>query len=119
MRKSCRSIGERKIEEYLKKNNIKYIKEKTFSTCLSLKNHLLRFDFYIIDTNILIEFQGQHHFFPVNKGRRAKYVHQKTLIHDRIKRDFAAKNNLKLIEIHFKDKERIDKILDDIFKKKE
>lgn len=99
MKKKVRSYGEYYIQKFLDYNNIQYIKEKTFKDCLSLKNNRLRFDFYLPNQNILIEFQGPHHYKPVNKGRRAKRVHKTTVLHDKIKRNFCKKNDIKLLEI--------------------
>jgi hypothetical protein len=110
-KKRKRSFGEYYIEEFLKYNHIDYKKEKTFNSCRSAKNRLLRFDFYLVDYNILIEFQGMHHYKPVNKGYRAKRVHNLTVLHDSIKKEFCKDNNIDLIEIHYKDLKNIFDVL--------
>jgi len=110
-KKRKRSFGEYYIEEFLKYNQINYKKEKSFDNCRSPKNRVLRFDFYLIDYNILIEYQGIHHYKPVNKGYRAKRVHNTTMLHDSIKKEFCKDNNIELIEIHYKDLKNIFDVL--------
>jgi len=100
MKKKVRSYGEHYIQRFLDYNNIYYIKEKTFKDCLSPKNNQLRFDFYLPQHNVLIEFQGPHHYKPVNKGYKAKRVHKTTVLHDEIKREFCRKTRIRLIEIN-------------------
>ena len=61
--KSCgclkESAGELKIRELLTKNNIRFETQKTFETCrFTSTNALARFDFYLLDYNILIEYDG-------------------------------------------------------------
>jgi hypothetical protein len=105
------SKGEKRISDFLLQYNITHKKEQTFATCLSKKGNPLRFDFYLSDYNILIEYQGQHHYKPINKYRRAKTVHNQTVIHDNIKKEFIGLHNLELIEIHYSDYEKIEIIL--------
>ncbi len=52
-----------------------------------------------------------HHYKPINKYRRAKIVHEKTVKHDEIKREFCRSNNIELLEIHYKDKDNINEML--------
>jgi very-short-patch-repair endonuclease len=56
-------------EEYFikifKKNQIKFIREKTFQ---DLKKGKFRYDFYLPNENILIEIDGEYHFHPI-QGR--------------------------------------------------
>ena len=111
MRKKHRSWGEFYIKEILKKYKIKFTQEKKFPDCLSLKNRPLRFDFYLNDYNILIEFQGIHHFKPVNKKYRAKKVHELTVLHDNIKRNYCRRNNIPLIELDYKNIKMIEEDL--------
>lgn len=96
--KRC-SKGEKRIAGFLDKHQIKYEMEKVFNECRSPKNRPLRFDFYLEDYNVCIEFQGHHHYKSVNKHRTAKIAHEKTTIHDKIKRDFVFHNGIFLIEI--------------------
>jgi hypothetical protein len=110
-RKRQRSFGEYYIKQILEKYNVNYIKEKIFSNCNSLKNNPLRFDFYLNDYNILIEFQGKHHYQPVNKYYRARKIYEQTVRHDNIKKEFCIKHNIPLIEINYKDINKIEEVL--------
>jgi len=110
------SKGELKIAQFFDLNNIEYTREKTFKNCLSSKGNCLRFDFYLEQFNILIEYQGQHHLKPVNKYRRAKIVHDQTVVHDDVKEKFAFDNQINLIKIYYPDYEKIEKILVELFK---
>lgn len=56
------SSYEEYILKILKSNNIKFIREATFSDCRGGK---YRFDFYLKDRNILLEVDGQYHFQPI------------------------------------------------------
>lgn len=112
--KKC-SKGEYLIYTYLEKNKIKFEKEKTFSTCKSPKNNLLRFDFYIPEFNLLIEYQGQHHYFPVNKSIRAKRVNKSTVLHDEIKVNFAKRNNIHLLKIPYTHFDVLYELLNQVF----
>jgi len=57
----CRtSKGERDIRIFLQENNIKFQEQKSFDECRYIDK--LRFDFYIPDYNILLEYQGEQHF---------------------------------------------------------
>lgn len=53
------SKGERRIEKYLSNHNTLYIKEKKFSGCVY--KSLLRFDFYLPNYNLCIEYDGRQH----------------------------------------------------------
>lgn len=111
--KRC-SKGEKRIAVILEENNIIFEQEKSFNSCRSPKNRLLRFDFYLPAYNILIEYQGNHHYAPINKYRKAKLVHEKTVIHDKIKKEFIKKHNIIFLEIHYKEYNQIQNIIETI-----
>lgn len=96
------SKGVLKIKEILTKNNIKYETEKTFDTCLSPKNNLLKFDFYV-NNNYLIEYDGEQHFFPNNFGSQQSDEERLTLQkeYDKIKNDWCKEHNIILIRIPY------------------
>lgn len=108
-----RSKGEQEVLTYFKNNNISFREEVSFSGLVSRKNNPLRFDF-LIEPNILIEIQGQHHYAPVNKYPRAKRVHNTTIYHDQLKKEFCKNNNYFLIEIGYKYFKDIQTILPDL-----
>lgn len=105
------SKGERAVIKTLKLHKIIFESEKTFTDCRSPKNRCLRFDFYLPNYNLLIEYQGHHHYKPINKYKRAKTIHEKTKVHDGIKRQYANKNNINLLTIHYRDLENVEQII--------
>ena len=117
----CReSHGERKIREYLMKNNIEFIPQKTFSNLLGTGNKPLSYDFYIPSKNLLVEFQGEQHYRPVDFNNEGMEQAEKNFEiqqeHDRRKRDYAQQNNIDLLEITYLEEDEIEEILDKIFK---
>ena len=96
--KRC-SKGEKTIAEILDINRIEYEMEKIFDDFKSPNNKPLRFDFYLPKYCVCIEFQGHHHYNPINKYRAAKIAHEKTIVHDKIKKDWAFHNGIYLVEI--------------------
>ncbi|MCF7910866.1 hypothetical protein K9L16_04295 [Candidatus Pacearchaeota archaeon] len=105
------SKGENEIIIFLNETKILFEKEKSFEQCLSLKGNKLRFDFWLPDYNTLIEFDGLHHYKPVNKYRRAQKTHKNTKINDEIKNLFCKENNINLIRISYKDIEYISLLI--------
>lgn len=98
------------VKNFLDLYNIKYITQKRFSNC---KNVLpLPFDFYIKEKNILIEIDGEGHYFPCSFNNCSFEAGEKsfnlTKKNDEIKTKYCENNNIKLIRIpywYFNDKE--------------
>lgn len=65
-------MGEEKVKATLDKLGIAYVREKRIG------NTKQRFDFYLTDLNISIEYQGKQHFEPVKKfgGYKGLYATQ-------------------------------------------
>ena len=100
------SRGEKKIRTFLNENKINFHQEKMFDDCKNIK--CLRFDFYLPNKNILIEFDGIQHFKP--KKHFGDEIGFKTIkFNDEIKNDYAKNKNIKLIRINYW--ENIEKIL--------
>lgn len=102
--RGCRRCGESKgeieIRKWLELNNIKFEKEKTFEDCVNLGR--LRFDFYLPDFNICIEFDGLQHFKVIEQfGGIEEFERVKE--RDRVKNEYCIDNNLNLIRINYKD----------------
>lgn len=84
----------------------KYTKEQIFDD-LKVKSNL-SYDFYLPKENILIEFQGQQHYKPIEKfGGQEQFERQ--VQHDKIKKDYAQKNNYRFLEISYQDQKSINK----------
>jgi len=102
------SRSENYILNWLNKFKINFLVEKTFEDCLSIKGRSLPFDFYLPDYNTCIEFDGIHHFYPIDfshgKYSKEEIENQFLLIkqHDKIKNEYCYTNNICLIRISYK-----------------
>lgn len=115
-------IGEEKISKILKDNQIIFERQKTFDSCRFLDtNALAKFDFYLPNYNILIEYDGIQHFQPRKFGgcsqKQAEENFQKTQEHDKFKNQWCKENNIKLIRISYIDINKIK--LDDLLLQEE
>lgn len=92
------SHGERQIYNYLVDHNIAFSPQHTFPECKNQK--LLPFDFYVLDYNICIEYDGKQHFEPVEifGGQDAL---QKCQYNDSIKTTYCKLNGLQLLRIKY------------------
>ena len=97
----CRcSKGELSIKYFLDKNNIKYKQQKSFDDCKYKK--LLKFDFYLPEKNICIEYDGEQHYIEIDRWggeSRLKIIKDR----DSIKNLYCLENNIKLIRIKYDD----------------
>ena len=107
---SClKSKGELKILQVLQDNQIKFEKEKTFSTCkMPDTNGTPRYDFYLPDYNLLIEFDGEQHYRANNNFWNTKEKVLRTQEIDQYKNQWALLNNIKLKRIPYSDLNKID-----------
>lgn len=98
-----KSLGEEKISRLLKENNIIFEKEKTFEDCINPETKAkLRFNFFLLEYNILIEYQGSQHYETSNAGWNTKERLISQIKRDKIKKQWCINNNKKLIEISYK-----------------
>ncbi len=104
---SKESIGEGLVKKYLEQNNVNFIREKRFKTCRNIRE--LPFDFYLPDKNICIEYDGEFHYKNDGFGGPSKLDQQRK--NDEIKTNWCRENNINLIRISYKSKNRIFKIL--------
>ena len=108
---SCNeSIGEKLISKYLDEKNIKYIRQKKFDDCRF--KYPLKFDFYLNDYDLCIEFDGIQHFKPIDYFggiERFKYEQKLSLIKD----NFCSSKGIKLIRIKYNENliEKLDLII--------
>ena len=111
----CKSSkGEKLIQNFLEKNNIKFISQKRFNNC---RDKLpLPFDFYLEDYNLCIEYDGEFHY-EVKKFVEGKDYNKQQLEltqkHDRMKNEYCENNNIKLLRISYKEKDDIERIIDE------
>lgn len=84
------------IEECIK--NFEYIKEQRFNDCRN--SYPLPFDFYLEKFNLCIEYDGIHHFKPIEFwGGDDAFL--KTQKNDNIKNQFCKENNINLLRIRY------------------
>ena len=107
-----------KNEEYilniLLKENIKFIREKTFS---DLRKGKYRFDFYLLKYNICLEIDGEQHFKQISKFQKTRTDFLKQQENDRRKNSDCLANNISLYRIPYWDLNKI-KTFNDILNKK-
>ena len=107
----CNSSSlEQKTKNVLERYNIKYYKEYIFNDLIGVGNKNLRFDFYLPQYNTLIECQGEQHKRWI-KGWQTKKDFEDLQIHDKRKKEYCKKNNIKLIEVWHYEIDKIEKIL--------
>jgi len=105
------SKGEMKIENYLKKNNIKYVIQKQFEDLKSDKDKFLRFDFFLPNINTCIEYNGKQHYEPIDRfGGVDSY--KRRIYLDNEKKKYCNKNDINLITISYLNENNIPKILE-------
>ena len=102
------SKGEIRIDDYLKNKGIDYKREYRFE---DLDGH--RFDFFIPEKNLLIEFDGEQHFKAIDFfGGKTELEVQKR--RDCIKNQYAKEKGIHLVRIPYTKRNNIEKILNEI-----
>lgn len=107
------SSNELIIENILIGRKISYIKQYTFSDCLSIKGNKLKFDFGIIDNEdnlvCLLEIDGCQHMKPIEQwGGDISFGD--ALYNDATKNSYCEDNNLKLLRIHYYELNKAEEI---------
>jgi hypothetical protein len=94
------SKGELAIVDYLEKiaSNPQYYREHSFPDLLSDLNQPLRYDFWLPEHRILIEFDGPQHYRHIPKWQ-TKAQYKRLKMHDKMKDNYALKHNYHLIRI--------------------
>lgn len=74
-----------------------------------------RYDFYLPEYNLIIEYDGEQHYFPVNFGGWDELeLHRqfkKTQEYDKIKEKYCTDNNINLLRIPYWEKQNIETII--------
>ncbi len=105
------SNGEQKLIDLFQKMDIQYEYQKSFDSCrFPNTNSLARFDFYLPDFDILIEYNGiQHYEYRENsKSWNTKENYDKTLYRDNYKQQWCQENNKVLVVIPYTDYNQLD-----------
>jgi hypothetical protein len=103
------SKGEKKVEKWLRENNINFIPQHKFNDCKNKRK--LPFDFYLPDFNTVIEYHGEQHYkkipFFENRSGGLKGLKER----DKLKEKFCKLNNISYIKISYKEFENLENIL--------
>lgn len=98
------SLGECLIANFLITNYIPFETQKGFEDLYNKQNNRkLKFDFYLINENILIEFDGPQHYQNTN------FSNMSGRINDQIKNRYCLEHNIKLYRIPYKERLNIPK----------
>ncbi len=115
--KCSQSKGEKLVEMFLTKHNIKFEYGKSFTECKYIRE--LEFDFYLIDYDAFIEFNGIQHYYIVEIFG-GKEAFDKNIIRDGIKVVYCNEVNKRLFIIkndkNWIDYDDIEKQLNEILK---
>lgn len=97
------SKKEKEISKFLDSINICYKTEKAFKDCKN--KHVLKFDFWLPNNHICIEFDGEQHFKPIKFGNKSKEEVEKDFEsikqNDKIKNEYCKENLINIIRIKY------------------
>jgi len=109
------SKGEKEISKFLNLYSIEFIPQYKFKNCKH--KSFLPFDFYLPDYNLICEFHGPQHFFPVDfAGRGLEWAEdqfKQIQVRDKIKENYCYDNNIPLLIISYTEFSNIEQILTD------
>ena len=104
------SNSEKYMLTILNKLGIKYKVQYIFNDCKNVKN--LKFDAYDYEHNILFEYNGEQHYYPVDfAGKGEEWAEKQFRINqkrDTIKIEYCNKRNIPLISIPYWEKENME-----------
>jgi hypothetical protein len=109
-----KSTKEIVISKFLKENNIEFEEQKSFEDLIYKRS--LKFDFFLPAYNLLIEYDGEDHFFPIdrsNKGKEwAKEQFEYLKIRDNLKNEYVKNNSeLSLLRIPYYDFDKMEELI--------
>jgi len=111
-----KSFGVRQIERFLNKNEIPYKTEKRIKKCVSDLGIPLKYDFYLKEFKLFIEFDGEQHFVAWYKNPKSL---KRTRDLDLMKNQWVLNNSkFSLLRIKYTSKNKIRKILKKILLEK-
>lgn len=98
-----KSNGEIRLRTFLDQIGISYEPQKSFEDCKHVK--VLKFDFYLPEYNIAIEYDGEGHYKPIDfAGKGPLWAKEQFLLNqkrDAIKNNYCDNNNIMLIRIPY------------------
>ena len=107
---TCHSNGEKRIQNILLDLNIAFEQEKTFESCRFPDTQCLaRFDFYLPEKNLLIEYNGVQHYKTNTSGWNTEEHLAYTQEHDKFKSNWCETHGYKLLIIPYTDYNKLNK----------
>ena len=94
------SKGELMIGSYLDDIDVRFERQKGFVGCRNIR--ILPFDFYLVDYNICIEYDGIQHF-EIRKRFGGENGLNKVISNDKTKSDYCKNNNITLLRFKYSD----------------
>lgn len=93
----------RLITQMLQQHNIQYSTEQSFAGCVGVGNRKLRFDVFIPEYNLCVEYDGPHHYTPTTicggTMEDAEKRFDVQIQNDNTKDEYCDNNNIQLIRI--------------------
>lgn len=108
------TIGESRVIKYLNFLKITFQKQKKFPGMKNEKE--LKCDFFIPKLNLIIEFDGHQHYYPIDFFKGFKSF-KKTIKCDWIKNRYALKNSINILRIPFKEYDHMEGLIDNAIAK--
>lgn len=113
------SSGERRIFKVLNDYNIVFEQQKSFDDCKNPDtNRRLKFDFYLPDYNMCIEFNGQQHYEKTSFNKKLKETEKvlqekldKQKKRDEYKRQYCKDKGIILLEISYLQQKELEDII--------
>lgn len=115
--KTGASKPEIKIKLILKKLGIKHHREYIFKDLVNPETNCnLRFDFYLPEINMCIEYEGpQHYKYMAKYHGKDRTLGLRNLLNlqkrDQLKNEYCKKNNIKLLRISYKDENIMEDLI--------
>jgi hypothetical protein len=106
------SSGEIKVASFLESRKIAFIRQKTFIGLLCIRE--LKYDFYLVELNIIVEYDGEAHYKPAfgNTSEEKQANLESCQLRDNIKNEWALTNNIPLLRIPYWDYDRIEELIE-------
>lgn len=108
-----RNRTENFVGQILGEYNIKYQRQYTFDDCVDQRK--LPFDYFLIDYDVICEYDGEQHYHPVGFGCKDeqeaydKFLYTKR--HDQIKTQYCMSHHIPLIRIPYWEKNNMSEYL--------
>lgn len=108
------SKNEKIISKILDNLNIKYIYQYSPNDLTAKKKGRKKFDFYLEEKNLIIEYDGEYHYLPVLGDRYLKETQQR----DKEKNNYCKIHDINILRIPFWEQSNIENIITDVLNNK-